>query len=147
MTSELGLAGAIVNVCTIGSAPAISALPTVGMARSKQKAQMSVFLKTDWTPSPSEALMTIAAGLNGIVSEPFIGDESQPTGVKKIATELDVKLSSMEDHARGWMQAMGVESINLLQRQHLRAPTHESAVLSGLRLDGIRQPLPMWSRR
>ena len=37
MTSELGLAGAIVNVCTIGSAPAISALPTVGMARSKQK--------------------------------------------------------------------------------------------------------------
>ena len=54
MTSELGLAGAIVNVCTIGSAPAISALPTVGMARSKQKAQMSVFIKTDWTPSPSE---------------------------------------------------------------------------------------------
>ena len=45
---------------------------------------MSVFLKTDWTPSPSEALMTIAAGLNGIVSEPFIGDESQPTGVKKL---------------------------------------------------------------
>ena len=147
MTSELGLAGAIVNVCTIGSAPAISALPTVGMARSKQKAQMSVFLKTDWTPSPSEALMTIAAGLNGIVSEPFIGDESQPTGVKKIATELDVKLSSMEDHARGWMQAMGVTSISLLQRQHLRATTHEAAVLSGLRLDGIRQPLPMWSRR
>ncbi|MEC9174630.1 MAG: hypothetical protein VX804_06145 [Candidatus Thermoplasmatota archaeon] len=147
MTGELGLAGAIVDVSTIGSAPAISALPTVGMARSKQKSQMSVFLKTDWTPSPSEALMSIAAGLNGIVSEPFIGDESQPTGVKKIATELDVKLSSMEDHARGWMQAMGVTSINLLQRQHLRATNHEAAVLSGLRLDGIRQPLPMWSRR
>ena len=146
MTSELGLAGAIVNVCTIGSAPAISALPTVGMARSKQKAQMSVFLKTDWTPSPSEALMTIAAGLNGIVSEPFIGDESQPTGVKKIATELDVKLSSMEDHVRGWMQAMGVDQ-SLLQRQHHRATTHEAAELIGIRLDAIRQPLPMWTRR
>ncbi len=147
MTAELGLAGAVVDVCTIGSAPAISALPTVGMARSKQKARMSVFLKTDWTPNPSEVLMSIAAGLNGIVSEPFIGDESPPSGVKKIATEIDVKLSSMEDRARGWMQAMGVTSISLLQRHHLRATTHDAAVLSGLRLDGVRQPLPMWSRR
>lgn len=147
MTAELGLAGAIVDVRTIGSAPAISTLPTVGMARSKQKSQMSVFLKTDWTPSPSEALMSIAAGLNGIVSEPFIDDETPPTGVKKIATEIDGKLSTMEDHARGWMQAMGVSAIDSLQRHHLRATTHEAAVLSGLRLDGIRQPLPMWSRR
>ncbi len=147
MTTELSLAGAIVDVRTIGSAPAICSLPTVGMARSKQKSQISVFLKTDWTPSPSEALMSIAAGLNGIVSEPFIGDESPPTGVKKIATELDVKLSSMEDHARGWMQALGVLSIDSLQRHHLRATSHDAAVLSGLRLDGVRQPLPMWSRR
>ena len=147
MTGELGLAGAIVDVRTIGAAPAITALPTVGMARSKQKGNMSVLLKTDWTPSPSEALMSIAAGLNGIVSEAFIGDESPPSGVKKIATELDVKLSTMEDRARGWMQSMGVSSTTLLQRHHLRATTHESAVLSGLRLDGVRQPLPMWSRR
>ena len=147
MVGELGLAGAIVDVRTIGAAPAISALPTVGMARSKQQGSMSVLLKTDWTPSPSEALMTIAAGLNGIVAEAFIGDESPPTGVKKIATELDGKLSSMEDRARGWMQSMGVSSTDLLQRHHLRATTNEAAVLSGLRLDGRRQPLPMWSRR
>ena len=147
MVGELGLAGAIVDVRTIGAAPAISALPTVGMARSKQQGSMSVLLKTDWTPSPSEALMTIAAGLNGIVAEAFIGDESPPTGVKKIATELDGKLSSMEDRARGWMQSMGVSSTNLLQRHHLRATTNEAAVLSGLRLHARRQPLPRRSRR
>jgi hypothetical protein len=147
ISGELGLAGSIVDVRTIGSSPAISALPTVGMALAKQKAKLSVFLKTDWTPNASEALMSIAAGLDGIVSEAFIGDETPPTGVKKIATEIDGKLSTMEDRARGWMQAMGVSSINSLQRHHLRATTHDSAVLSGLRLDGVRQPLPMWSRR
>jgi hypothetical protein len=147
MTAELGLAGAIVDVKTLGSAPAIAALPTIGIVLSKQKAEMSVLLRIDWTPTAADILTVVAAGMHGVLAEPFIGDEAPPTTVKKIATTLDGDIQSREKEMRGWLQQMGAASLNDLKRHHLRAKSYESAAMSGLRLEGYRQPLPMWSRK
>ena len=148
ITAELGLAGAIVDVKTIGSAPAIAALPTVGIVLSKQKTEMSVLLRIDWTPSSSDILTVVAAGMHGILSEPFLGQsEPPPTTVKKIATTLDTDIQFREKEMRGWLQQMGAANLNDLKRHHLRAVTYEAAAMSGLRLEGYRQPLPMWSRK
>ncbi|CAI8227412.1 MAG: Uncharacterised protein [Methanobacteriota archaeon] len=147
MTAELGLAGAIVDVRTLGSAPAIAALPTVGIVLSKQKVEMSVLLRIDWTPTAADILTVVAAGMHGILAEPFIGEETPPTTVKKIATTLDADIQSREKEMRGWLQQMGAVSLSELKRHHLRANSYESAAMSGLRLEGYRQPLPMWSRK
>ncbi|MBC87945.1 MAG: hypothetical protein CMB12_01480 [Euryarchaeota archaeon] len=147
MTAELGLAGAIVDVRTLGSAPAIAALPTVGIVLSKQKVEMSVLLRIDWTPTAADILTVVAAGMHGILAEPFIGEETPPTTVKKIATTLDADIQSREKEMRGWLQQMGTVSLSELKRHHLRANSYESAAMSGLRLEGYRQPLPMWSRK
>ncbi len=147
MTAELGLSGAIVDVKTLGSAPAIAALPTVGIVLSKQKAEMSVLLRIDWTPTAEDVLTVIAAGMQGVLAEPFIGEESPPTTAKKIATTLDAEIQSREEEMRGLLQQMGAASLSELKRHHLRAISYESAAMSGLRLEGYRQPLPMWSRK
>tara|TARA_B100000579_G_scaffold437539_1_gene467328 strand:+ start:104 stop:1618 length:1515 start_codon:yes stop_codon:yes gene_type:complete len=147
MTAELGLAGAIVDVRALGSAPAIAALPTVGIVLSKQKVEMSVLLRIDWTPTAADILTVVAAGMHGILAEPFIGDEAPPTTVKKIATTLDSEIQTREQEMRGWLQQMGAASLSELKRHHLRANSYESAAMSGLRLEGYRQPLPMWSRK
>ena len=67
--------------------------------------------------------------------------------LKKIATTLDGDIQSREKEMRGWLQQMGAASLNDLKRHHLRAKSYESAAMSGLRLEGYRQPLPMWSRK
>ena len=107
MTAELGLAGAIVDVKTLGSAPAIAALPTIGIAFQNRRRRCQHLLRIDWTPTAADILTVVAAGMHGVLAEPFIGDEAPPTTVKKIATTLDADIQSREKEMRGWLQQMG----------------------------------------
>ena len=45
------------------------------------------------------------------------------------------------------LQRIGLESIDSLSRQNLRALDHETAAVSGLRLVGYERPLPHWFAR
>ena len=42
---------------------------------------------------------------------------------------------------------IGLTSIDMLERKHLRALNHETAAVSGLRLAGYERPLPHWFAR
>ena len=77
------------------------------------------------------------------------------SGVKIIACE--VPMADAQDLAH-WLQCLhqelseilsrlGLESIDNLQRQNLRALDHETAAISGLRLVGYERPLPHWFAR
>ena len=45
------------------------------------------------------------------------------------------------------LRRLGVKSIDMLERKHLRALNHETAAVSGLRLAGYERPLPHWFAR
>ena len=45
------------------------------------------------------------------------------------------------------LRRIGVSSIDMLERKHLRALDHETAAVSGLRLAGYGRPLPHWFAR
>jgi len=54
--------------------------------------------------------------------------------------EIQSKLSTL-------LQNLGLESIDSLSRQNLRALDYETAAVSGLRLSGYERPLPHWFAR
>jgi hypothetical protein len=45
------------------------------------------------------------------------------------------------------LRRIGINSIDSLERKHLRALNHETAAVSGLRLAGYERPLPHWFAR
>ena len=56
-------------------------------------------------------------------------------------------LVSVTDELTGILRRLGLDSIDLLERQHLRALDYETAAISGLRLVGYDRPLPHWFAR
>ena len=42
------------------------------------------------------------------------------------------------------LRNLGLESIDQLQRSHLRALDYDTAAISGLRMVGYERPLPHW---
>ena len=56
-------------------------------------------------------------------------------------------LVSVNNELTGILRRLGLDSIELLERQHLRALDYETAAISGLRLVGYDRPLPHWFAR
>jgi hypothetical protein len=56
-------------------------------------------------------------------------------------------LQSISTELTDILKRLGLDSIELLQRQHLRALDYETAAISGLRLVGYDRPLPHWFAR
>ena len=56
-------------------------------------------------------------------------------------------LQGTQDELAQHLRRIGVDSIDVLERVHLRALDHETASVSGLRLSGYDRPLPHWFAR
>ena len=56
-------------------------------------------------------------------------------------------LHSTQEELSQHLRRIGIESIDKLERKHLRALDHETAAISGLRLAGYDRPLPHWFAR
>ncbi|MEC7097222.1 MAG: hypothetical protein VXW70_03370 [Candidatus Thermoplasmatota archaeon] len=56
-------------------------------------------------------------------------------------------LSDVQRNLSSILQRLGIESIDALSRQNLRALDYETAAVSGLRLTGYERPLPHWFAR
>ena len=56
-------------------------------------------------------------------------------------------LQSISNELTDILKRLGVDSIDQLKRQHLRALDYETAAISGLRLVGYDRPLPHWFAR
>tara|TARA_B110000459_G_scaffold22140_1_gene21288 strand:+ start:2707 stop:4395 length:1689 start_codon:yes stop_codon:yes gene_type:complete len=63
------------------------------------------------------------------------------------ANDLAHWLQSLHQDISAILSRLGLESIDNLQRQNLRALDHETAAISGLRLVGYERPLPHWFAR
>ena len=63
------------------------------------------------------------------------------------AMDLAVWIQGLNRGLSSILRDLGLESIDGLNRQHLRALDHETAAVSGLRLAGYERPLPHWFAR
>lgn len=63
------------------------------------------------------------------------------------AQDLAHWLQSLSNELSSILNRLGIDSIDQLKRQHLRALDYETAAISGLRLVGYDRPLPHWFSR
>ena len=56
-------------------------------------------------------------------------------------------LQGTQEDLANELRRIGINSIDSLERKHLRALNHETASVSGLRLAGYERPLPQWFAR
>ena len=56
-------------------------------------------------------------------------------------------LQGTQEDLASELRRIGLTSIDMLERKHLRALNHETAAVSGLRLAGYERPLPHWFAR
>ena len=63
------------------------------------------------------------------------------------ANDLAHWLQTLHQDMASLLSRLGIESIDRLERSHLRALDHETAAISGLRLVGYERPLPHWFAR
>ena len=56
-------------------------------------------------------------------------------------------LQGTQEDLSSELRRIGINSIDMLDRKHLRALNHETAAVSGLRLAGYERPLPHWFAR
>jgi len=147
VAKELGLTGVVIDACAPGRPVAIQALPTIGLSARRievSRKDLVIILALPWVPSAQDALIAAAAGCSAISGPAFAEDADLPKGVKKQAQAIDGMLDEMEAEMRGWLVEAGVDSIDRLDRRHLRAVDHPTASSTGLRLDGLDRPLPHW---
>jgi hypothetical protein len=78
-----------------------------------------------------------ASGINVIACEVPMAD----------ANDLAHWLQTLHQDMASLLSRLGIESIDRLERSHLRALDHETAAISGLRLVGYERPLPHWFAR
>ena len=61
--------------------------------------------------------------------------------------QISIWLNDIQNQLSQILQRLGLESIDSLSRQNLRALDYETAAVSGLRLSGYERPLPHWFAR
>tara|TARA_B100001113_G_scaffold288646_1_gene244508 strand:- start:300 stop:1874 length:1575 start_codon:yes stop_codon:yes gene_type:complete len=63
------------------------------------------------------------------------------------AEDIAYWLQGTQDDLANELRRIGINSIDMLERKHLRALNHETAAVSGLRLAGYERSLPHWFAR
>ena len=125
--------GVIVDLHDISGLHAASCLPKIGRSIIESKIDSSIcptFISVPWEISSNDIIVARGCGAAGLISKEI----KEP---KKIHKEIHNEL-------RGWLEELGLDSIEKIARKHLRANSHEVATLSGIRLTGYERALPMW---
>tara|TARA_B100001540_G_scaffold316649_1_gene347091 strand:+ start:864 stop:2408 length:1545 start_codon:yes stop_codon:yes gene_type:complete len=125
--------GVIVNLSDISGLHAASCLPKIGRSIIETKIDSSTcptFISVPWQVSSNDIIIARGCGAAGIISK-------EPQEMVKSSKDIHYEL-------RGWLEELGLDSIEKIERKHLRSNSHEIAALSGIRLTGYERALPMW---
>lgn len=125
--------GVIVDLVDVSGLHAASCLPKIGRSIIESKIDSSIcptFISVPWMASSSDILIARGCGAAGVIS----------------SVEKEMKITSIKIHneLRGWLEELGIDSIEKIGRKHLRANSEQAAALSGIRLSGYDRALPMW---
>ena len=61
--------------------------------------------------------------------------------------DIEFWLQGLTIDLQNTLRNLGLDSVDILQRSHLRALDHDTASVSGLRMSGYERPLPHWFAR
>ena len=125
--------GVIVDLMDSSGLHAASCLPKIGRSIIESKIDKSIcptFISVPWSVSSNDILIARGCGAAGVIS----------------SGENEVKKNSVKIHSelRGWLEELGIDSVEKIARKHLRANSEQIAALSGIRLAGYDRALPMW---
>ena len=116
-----------------------AALPMIGRSTKSHLSDMPIQtgMLLGLSASGQDLAILCASGISVVCCEvPMQDPHDLAHWLQSISTELS-----------GILKRLGLDSIEHLQRQHLRALDYETAAISGLRLVGYDRPLPHWFAR
>tara|TARA_B110001452_G_scaffold54321_4_gene41729 strand:- start:14160 stop:15344 length:1185 start_codon:yes stop_codon:yes gene_type:complete len=116
-----------------------AALPMTGRSKKANITTASVqtgFL-LGFAANGHDLAVLVASGANIVSCEAPMAD----------GMDIAYWLQGTQEELAQHLRRIGVDSIDLLDRSHLRALDHETAAVSGLRLSGYDRPLPHWFAR
>tara|TARA_B100001996_G_scaffold348830_1_gene307227 strand:+ start:728 stop:2263 length:1536 start_codon:yes stop_codon:yes gene_type:complete len=125
--------GVIVDLMDSSGLHAASCLPKIGRSIIESKIDKSTcptFISIPWLASSADIMIARGCGAAGVIS---VGENEIKKNSIKIHSEL-----------RGWLEELGIDSVEKIARKHLRANNEQVAALSGIRLAGYDRALPMW---
>lgn len=116
-----------------------AALPIIGRSNKEHlvKATTQSAVLLGFAATGHDVAVLLAAGIHIIASEVPVAD----------LDDMALWLMGTQDDLAHELRRIGVSSVDMLQRQHLRALDTETAAISGLRLAGYGRPLPHWFAR
>ena len=131
-----------VSICVIEDETGISeaaSLPLIGRSNKSNLANTYTEsgISIGFSANAEDVAKLCAAGLKFVCSTVPAEDYQQ----------IVEWLSKIHAELADTLQRLGLESIDALSRQNLRALDYETAAVSGLRLTGYERPLPHWFAR
>ena len=116
-----------------------AALPMTGRARKEfldgTTVQSGILL--GFAASGHDLAVLMASGVDLVSCSPPVSGQE----------DTAIWLKATQDDLADILRRIGLTSIDMLDRKHLRALDHETAAVSGLRLAGYGRPLPHWFAR
>ena len=119
--------------------PEASTLPIMGRSKKNELDNTSVItaLEFGFTSDAHDVIVARCAGADFVVTEPPMLE----------IEDIEYWLHGLTIDLQNTLRNLGLDSIDILQRSHLRALDHDTASVSGLRMSGYERPLPHWFAR
>ena len=138
-TSASSASRSIVAIHPCSGLPEAAALPMVGRSTKSHLtgSHTQTGMLLGLSASGNDLALLRASGIDIVCCEVPMQD----------AQDLEHWLQSISNELTSVLKRLGLDSIDQLQRQHLRALDYETAAVSGLRLAGYDRPLPHWFSR
>ena len=130
------------SLCKIEDGTGISepaSLPLIGrsMKSNLQNTHTDSAIMLGFSANSQDVVKLCASGLKIVCCSSPVEDAEE---ISQWLTQIQSELSST-------LRRLGLDSIDSLSRQNLRALDYETAAVSGLRLAGYERPLPHWFAR
>ncbi len=119
--------------------PEASTLPIMGRSKKNELDNTPVItaLEFGFTSDAHDVIVARCAGADFVVTEPPMLE----------IEDIEYWLQGLTIDLQNTLRNLGLDSIDILQRSHLRALDHDTASVSGLRMSGYERPLPHWFAR
>ena len=119
--------------------PEAATLPIIGRSvkTNLEATETTAALEFGFTCDAHDIIVARCAGAQFVVTQPPVLERE----------DMEFWLQGLSIDMMRILRNLGLESIDQVQRAHLRALDYDTAAISGLRMVGYERPLPHWFAR
>lgn len=119
--------------------PEAATLPILGRSvkTNLESSETTAALEFGFTCDAHDVIVARCAGAQFVVTQPPVLETD----------DMEFWLQGLSIDMMRILRSLGLESIDQVQRAHLRALDYDTAAISGLRMVGYERPLPHWFAR